>query len=193
MFTKGKKIVNPIFEDSCSQAHLVFIIRYLCFIAFLFLYVVHFIFEWKINFIKGLHDLGESGCSWNNFVLNHDSLGYSYFNFLRSGPTLLLFHGFAAWLDLFSRLWQIWSPHLCCAQEATSDTRGGDWVSRDPLWALVSNRKAFDEVETPWSARRIVLYISLSLPCCSPIVLDHRGSEKPALWHNWESSHSPHL
>lgn len=61
MFTKGKKIVNPIFEDSRSQANLVFLIRYLCFIAFLFLYVAYFIFEWKINFIKGLRDLGESG------------------------------------------------------------------------------------------------------------------------------------
>lgn len=67
MFTKGKKIVNSIFKDSRSQVNLVFLIRYLCFIAFLFLYVAYFIFEWKINFIKGLHYLGESGLLLEQF------------------------------------------------------------------------------------------------------------------------------
>ena len=61
MFTKGKKIADPVFTDSHSQANSVFLIRYR-FHCFSFPPWNIFYIWMEINFIKGLCYLGEMVC-----------------------------------------------------------------------------------------------------------------------------------
>lgn len=102
---QGQKDSNPVFKECHLQANLVFLRRYLCFIAFLFLCVVYFIFEWKIKFITGLCYLGETGLPLTHLALNCDCVGFSDFISKRSGTTFLLFNVFVVWLVPFYQAW----------------------------------------------------------------------------------------
>lgn len=68
---EGQKDSNVIFKESHSQANLVFLLRFLSFIAFPFS-PCSIIFKWKMKFIKGLYCLDEIDLLLTPLALTRD-------------------------------------------------------------------------------------------------------------------------